>query len=79
MESVGIPEEEVRLNTPVPVHHTTPSSSYPNFLSHVSNQADKSTPVSENYSIESMNYGETDTFQWDKIGKHPSSTVGGIR
>ena len=35
MESVEIPEEEVRLNTPVPVHHTTPSSSYPNFLSHV--------------------------------------------
>ena len=42
MESFGIPEEEIKLNTPVPELHIIPySSSYPPFFPHVSNMAAK--------------------------------------
>ena len=35
--------------------------------------------LSENYGIESNNYGATETVQWDEGGKYPYSAVSVIR
>ena len=63
MESVGSPEEEVKLNTPVPEPHIIPSSSSsPPLLAQVSNTGAKIIPVSENYGIKAKKCGEIETF-----------------
>ena len=80
MDSVGSPEEEVKLNTPVPSPHIIPSSSSsPPFLPQVLNIAAKISLVSENDGIEANKYGATETVLWNKGGRYPSSGVGGIR
>ena len=80
MESVGIPEEEVNLNTPVPAPHNIPSSSSsPPFLAQVSNPSADISLVNENYGIESKKDGATETVLWVKGGQYPYSAVGGIR
>ena len=80
MESVGIPEEVIKLNTPVPEPHIITSSSSPvTFLPQLSNPAADITLVSENDGIEANKYGATEKVLWDKGGKYPYSAVGGIR
>ena len=38
----------------------------------------ESSPVNDNGCRKSNNDGETETFQWDKVGKYPYSSVGSI-
>ena len=80
MESVGSPEEEVKLNTHVTAPHIiNSSSSSPPFLVHVSNIAADISLVSENGGIQANKYVLTETGFGDRGGKYPSSAVGGIR
>ena len=54
VESVRSPEEEDKLNTPVPAPHIiTSSSPYPPFLAHVSNLATDISMVSEMVALKS--------------------------
>ena len=67
MESVESPEEEGKLNTPVPEPHIIPSYSYsPPLLAHVSNQSAEFSLVSENDVIGSKDGGATEMFLWDE-------------
>ena len=80
MESVGSPEEEFKLNTPVHLSLISPSySSSPTLLTQVSNTVADTRLVSENDGIEANKYDATETVFWYKGGKYPYSAVGGIR
>ena len=62
MDSVGSPEEEGNLNTPLPTPYTINSYySYPTFLEQVLNWTDKIITVIENDVSEAKNGGATET------------------
>ena len=80
MESVGSPEEEVKLNAPIPAPHIIPSSSsYRPLLRQVSNLSGEIILISENDDIKANKYGATETVLWDKGVKYSSYAVGSIR
>ena len=80
MESVGSPEEEVKLNNPVPgCYLITSYSSSHYFWPQLPNTDAKISLVSKNADIESKKYGATVTFSWDKRGTYPYYAVDGIR
>ena len=63
MDSVGSPEEEGKLNTPVSEIHTINYYPSPNFLEKLTNMDADTSMVSDNDGSEANNDGATEMFQ----------------